>query len=129
MMFEHIGWTEVAEAITAALVKTYKSKVVTYDFARLMEGAARSQVQRVRTGRDRQLQMNAGRMSNCDAPREPGSLSTPASKSGCRPSFATAKSAAAFPASPHDVNNYLGAILAYAELVQQGGSSKTKPAG
>ncbi|HUW61615.1 MAG TPA: NADP-dependent isocitrate dehydrogenase [Candidatus Bathyarchaeia archaeon] len=39
MMFDHIGWTEVAQAITAALVDTYKSKVVTYDFARLMEGA------------------------------------------------------------------------------------------
>ena len=39
MMFDHIGWTEAAQAITAALVDTYKSKVVTYDFARLMEGA------------------------------------------------------------------------------------------
>ena len=39
MMFDHIGWTEAAQAITAALVSTYKSKVVTYDFARLMEGA------------------------------------------------------------------------------------------
>jgi isocitrate dehydrogenase len=39
MMFDHIGWTEAAQAITAALVETYKSKVVTYDFARLMEGA------------------------------------------------------------------------------------------
>jgi isocitrate dehydrogenase len=39
MMFEHLGWTEVAEAITAALVKTFKAKIVTYDFARLTEGA------------------------------------------------------------------------------------------
>ncbi|MCX5770665.1 MAG: NADP-dependent isocitrate dehydrogenase [Candidatus Hydrogenedentes bacterium] len=39
MMFDHIGWTEAARAITAALVETYKSKIVTYDFARLMEGA------------------------------------------------------------------------------------------
>ena len=39
MMFDHIGWTEVAGAITAALVKTFKAKTVTYDFARLMEGA------------------------------------------------------------------------------------------
>ena len=39
MMFDHIGWTDAAQAITAALVDTYKSKIVTYDFARLMEGA------------------------------------------------------------------------------------------
>ena len=39
MMFDHIGWTEAAQAITAALVDTYKSKIVTYDFARLMKGA------------------------------------------------------------------------------------------
>lgn len=39
MMFEHLGWTEVAQAITQALVKTFRNKTVTYDFARLMEGA------------------------------------------------------------------------------------------
>ena len=39
MMFEHLGWPEVSEAITDALVKTYKAKTVTYDFARLMDGA------------------------------------------------------------------------------------------
>jgi isocitrate dehydrogenase len=39
MMFEHLGWTEVSETITSALLKTFKSKTVTYDFARLTEGA------------------------------------------------------------------------------------------
>ncbi len=39
MMFEHMGWPEVTEVVTAALVKTFRSKVVTYDFARLMTGA------------------------------------------------------------------------------------------
>ena len=39
MMFEHLGWTEVSETITSALVKTFRSKTVTYDFARLTEGA------------------------------------------------------------------------------------------
>jgi len=39
MMFDHLGWTEVSGAINQALVKTFKSKVVTYDFARLMQGA------------------------------------------------------------------------------------------
>ena len=39
MMFEHIGWNEVSEAITNALIKTFKAKTVTYDFERLMEGA------------------------------------------------------------------------------------------
>jgi len=39
MMFDHLGWPEVARAIGAAMVKTFKAKTVTYDFARLMEGA------------------------------------------------------------------------------------------
>ncbi|MBI4556867.1 MAG: NADP-dependent isocitrate dehydrogenase [Candidatus Hydrogenedentes bacterium] len=39
MMFEHLGWTDVSDVIINALVKTFASKVVTYDFARLMEGA------------------------------------------------------------------------------------------
>jgi isocitrate dehydrogenase len=39
MMFEHMGWVEVAEAITNAMVKTIGQKKVTYDFARLMTGA------------------------------------------------------------------------------------------
>ncbi len=39
MMFEHIGWNEVAEAILNALTRTFEARIVTYDFARLMEGA------------------------------------------------------------------------------------------
>ena len=39
MMFEHLGWTEVSEALTKAMTRTFQSKTVTYDFARLMEGA------------------------------------------------------------------------------------------
>lgn len=39
MMFEHIGWTEVSDAIINAMVRTFKDRIVTYDFARLMEGA------------------------------------------------------------------------------------------
>jgi isocitrate dehydrogenase len=39
MMFEYIGWQEAADAIVQALTKTFKAKTVTYDFARLMEGA------------------------------------------------------------------------------------------
>ena len=38
MMFEHMGWTEVAESITNAMVKTISEKNVTYVFARLMTG-------------------------------------------------------------------------------------------
>ncbi|MBP8128031.1 MAG: NADP-dependent isocitrate dehydrogenase [Candidatus Hydrogenedentes bacterium] len=41
MMFEYLGWLEVAEAITSALKSTFMSKIVTYDFARLMEGATK----------------------------------------------------------------------------------------
>ncbi|WP_179647105.1 NADP-dependent isocitrate dehydrogenase [Salinicoccus kekensis] len=39
LMLEHIGWTEAAELITKSMEKTIASKVVTYDFARLMDGA------------------------------------------------------------------------------------------
>jgi isocitrate dehydrogenase len=39
MMFRYLGWTEAADMILNALNKTIRSKVVTYDFARLMDGA------------------------------------------------------------------------------------------
>ncbi len=39
MMFRYLGWKEPANLILNALGKTIRSKVVTYDFARLMEGA------------------------------------------------------------------------------------------
>ena len=39
MMLRYIGWTEAADRIIDAMGKTIASKTVTYDFARLMEGA------------------------------------------------------------------------------------------
>lgn len=39
MMLRHLGWTEAADAIIAAMAKSILQKRVTYDFARLMEGA------------------------------------------------------------------------------------------
>jgi len=39
MLLEHLGWTGAATRIVAALEKTIAQKIVTYDFARLMEGA------------------------------------------------------------------------------------------
>ncbi len=39
LMLEHLGWTEAAALVTQSMEKTIASKVVTYDFARLMEGA------------------------------------------------------------------------------------------
>ncbi|MBI5474495.1 MAG: NADP-dependent isocitrate dehydrogenase [Ignavibacteriae bacterium] len=39
MMFRYLGWTEAADKIIRSLETTIKSKVVTYDFARLMDGA------------------------------------------------------------------------------------------
>ncbi len=41
MMFEYLGWPEVASLIYAALEKTIQQKRVTYDFERLMEGATK----------------------------------------------------------------------------------------
>lgn len=39
LLLEHLGWNEAAASITASVEKTIASKVVTYDFARLMDGA------------------------------------------------------------------------------------------
>lgn len=39
LMLEHLGWREAADLITNSMDKTIASKVVTYDFARLMDGA------------------------------------------------------------------------------------------
>ena len=39
LMFEHLGWTDAAADIVRALEATIADKIVTYDFARLMEGA------------------------------------------------------------------------------------------
>ncbi len=39
MMLRHMGWVEAADSIISSMAKTIESKVVTYDFARLMHGA------------------------------------------------------------------------------------------
>jgi len=39
MLLEHLGWTGAAARVVSGLEKTISQKVVTYDFARLMEGA------------------------------------------------------------------------------------------
>ena len=39
MMFEHMGWEEAANLIVEGIEKTIQSKVVTYDFHRLMDDA------------------------------------------------------------------------------------------
>ncbi|AWI13089.1 MULTISPECIES: NADP-dependent isocitrate dehydrogenase [Bacillaceae] len=39
LMLEHLGWKEAANLIIQSMEKTIASKVVTYDFARLMDGA------------------------------------------------------------------------------------------
>ncbi|WP_341271053.1 MULTISPECIES: NADP-dependent isocitrate dehydrogenase [Syntrophothermus] len=39
MMLRHLGWHEAADLIIGAVERTIASKIVTYDFARLMEGA------------------------------------------------------------------------------------------
>lgn len=39
MMLDYIGWGEAARAVEAAYTKTVADKIVTYDFARQMEGA------------------------------------------------------------------------------------------
>ena len=39
LMFEHLGWQEAADDIINAVEATIGEKIVTYDFARLMDGA------------------------------------------------------------------------------------------
>ena len=39
MMLRYMGWTEAADLIIKAMDKVISEKKVTYDFARLMEGA------------------------------------------------------------------------------------------
>jgi len=39
LMLEHLGWNEAASMVIKSVEKTIASKVVTYDFARLMDGA------------------------------------------------------------------------------------------
>lgn len=39
MMLRYLGWTEAADLIISSMDKTIADKTVTYDFARLMEGA------------------------------------------------------------------------------------------
>ena len=38
-MLEHLGWNEAASLVVKSVENTIASKVVTYDFARLMDGA------------------------------------------------------------------------------------------
>ena len=39
MMFRHLGWTEAADLMVQGIQRAIDTKVVTYDFARLMKGA------------------------------------------------------------------------------------------
>ncbi len=39
MMLRHMGWFEAADLVITSMEKSISSKKVTYDFARLMEGA------------------------------------------------------------------------------------------
>jgi len=41
LMFRYLGWNEVADLIISGIKKAIASKTVTYDFARLMEGATK----------------------------------------------------------------------------------------
>ena len=42
-MLEHLGWQKAADKITDSIEATIASKIVTYDFARLMDGAKKFQ--------------------------------------------------------------------------------------
>ena len=48
LMYEHLGWQDAADDIVRALEATIADKIVTYDFARLMDGATEVKCSRVR---------------------------------------------------------------------------------
>ena len=52
-MFEHLGWDDAADDIVNAVEATIGEKIVTYDFARLMDGANPGEVLGVRVGHRR----------------------------------------------------------------------------
>jgi isocitrate dehydrogenase len=39
MMFEYLGWNEAAQLVEDGIRRAIAAKTVTYDFARLMDGA------------------------------------------------------------------------------------------
>jgi isocitrate dehydrogenase len=39
MMLRHMGWVEAADLVISSMERAIQTKRVTYDFARLMEGA------------------------------------------------------------------------------------------
>jgi len=39
MMLRHMGWTEAADKIISSMEAAIQDRIVTYDFARQMEGA------------------------------------------------------------------------------------------
>ena len=53
MMLRHLGWTEAADLIVSSLEAAILDKQVTYDFARLMDGATEVSTLRLRPGDDR----------------------------------------------------------------------------
>ncbi len=53
MMLRYMGWTEAADLIIRGLDGAISSRTVTYDLARLMDGAREVAVQRVRHGHHR----------------------------------------------------------------------------
>ena len=53
MMLRHMGWTEAADLVIKSMERSILSKKVTYDFARLMEGATQVSCSGLRAGDDR----------------------------------------------------------------------------
>ena len=51
MMLRYLGWTEAADLVITSLEKTIAAKTVTYDLARLIDGATEAQDVRVRRRR------------------------------------------------------------------------------
>ncbi|MDP1662454.1 MAG: isocitrate/isopropylmalate family dehydrogenase, partial [Phycisphaerales bacterium] len=41
MMLEYLGWQEAADVLIGAMTQAFQNKTVTYDFARMMEGATK----------------------------------------------------------------------------------------
>ena len=87
MMLRHMGWVEAADLIITSMEKTILDKVVTYDFARLMDGA--TQVSCSGFGNAMIERMGvapiARRRPSCTGARRRAVLAPPGTKHAARP--------------------------------------------
>ncbi len=104
MMLRHLGWVEAADLIVGSLGAAISDKQVTYDLARLMEGANEISTSAFAAGDDRphvarrpRVSVAAGRRAAGTAPHRREPVSCRRGRSGSRSCLAAASSRARRP--------------------------------